>query len=117
VTTERQYLDYVRDMVEACDRIERFVDGQSLESFKESDEKIFAVIRGLEILDEAAKQIPESVRQEYPQIPWRQMSGMRDILIHPYFGVDPERIWITVNRDIPQVRPQLEHMMETLSGK
>ena len=62
-----------------------------------------AAIRALEIIDEAAKNIPNPIKARYPQIPWKDMAGMRDKVIYAYFGVDLKRVWNTVNKDIPSL--------------
>ena len=62
-------------------------------------------------LGEAAKQFPESIRQKYPQVPWTEMAGMRDRLIHAYFGVDYKLVWKTITERIPQVKPHLQKLL------
>jgi uncharacterized protein with HEPN domain len=75
---------------------------------------ISTVVRELEIAGEATKQIPASVRRKYPDIPWSDMAGMRDKLIHFYFGVDMEIVWKTVNAHIPELEPLIENVLKEL---
>jgi uncharacterized protein with HEPN domain len=75
---------------------------------------ISTVVRELEIAGEATKQIPASVRRKYPDIPWSDMAGMRDKLIHFYFGVDMEIVWKTVNARIPELEPLIENVLKEL---
>ncbi len=75
-----------------------------LDAFKNDNKTASAVIRKLEIIGEAAKGIPEEVRLLHPQIPWKEMAGMRDKLIHFYFGVDHDLVWVTVKRRLPEVK-------------
>jgi uncharacterized protein with HEPN domain len=82
---------------------------------KKNDEKIFAVIRALEIIGDAVKHIPDSLRAEYPQIPWRAIAGMRDKLIHDYFGINILRIWNTVQKEVPELLEVIKQMLENKS--
>ncbi len=86
----RDYSLYLSDILKAFEAIEIFVDGQSFEDFKKDDKTSSAVIRKFEIIGEAAKQVPENVKQKYSSVPWKEMAGMRDKLIHFYFGVNYE---------------------------
>jgi len=109
----RDYKLYVADIVKAMDSIERFIVGMDLAAFQADDKTASAVMRKLEIIGEAAKQIPDSMRQSYPQIPWKEMAGMRDKLIHFYFGIDYQLVWRTIKERLPQIKPELE----TILGK
>lgn len=80
----------------------------TLEEFQNNREKQFAIIHALEIIGEAAKQVPVSVKKEYPDIPWRDIAGMRDRLIHGYFSVNVERLWNTVKDDLPDLEKKLD---------
>ena len=104
---ERTYADYLRDILEASRRAEEFVRGMDVAEFLADARTNFAVVRALEIIGEATKSIPDEVRSKYPGIPWREMAGMRDKLIHAYFGVDLRRALEVVRRDIPVIRPLL----------
>ena len=79
----------------------KFVKGMSYDEFVQDDKTVFAVVRAIEIIGEAVKNIPEEVRGSYPEIPWKDMAGMRDKLIHSYFGIRLERVWETANEENP----------------
>lgn len=81
---------YLKDILEAMSAIERFVEGIEFEDFKMNYEKSSVVIRKFEIIGEAVKNIPSSVRDKYPDIPWKEIAGFRDKLIHFYFGIKYE---------------------------
>jgi len=107
----REYKDYLMDLVEAMDKMEQFTRSLTYEDFKKDEKTIFAVIRALEIMGEAAKKIPAGARKKYKRIPWKQIAGMRDKLIHEYFGVNIQVIWKTVKEDIPLVKPIIRQMV------
>lgn len=86
---------YLKDILEAMTAIEKFVEGLDFEDFKTNDEKSSAVIRKFEIIGEAVKNIPENIKQLYPDVPWKELSGFRDKLIHFYFGIKYELVWQT----------------------
>ena len=99
--TPRAYADYLRDILDAISKIQRFVVGVTLDDFVKDDEKTYAVVHALEIIGEAAKQIPASERKRYSQIPWREIAGMRDKIAHQYFGINRYLVYQTVQTDLP----------------
>jgi len=107
---KREYKDYITDIIEAIESIEKFTEGFTFEDFKKDDKTISAVIRKLEIIGEAVKKIPASVRNKNKQIPWKKMAGIRDKLIHEYFGVNIKVVWRTIKEDLPKVKPLIKEM-------
>lgn len=92
----RDYRLYLEDIIAAMRSIELFIKDMDFDAFESDDKTSSAVIRKLEIIGEAVKKIPDDVRQKYPSIPWKEMAGMRDKLIHFYFGVDNRLVWRTI---------------------
>jgi len=112
-----EFLDYVEDILDEMKKAEILLKGVTYEQF-EADFRInYALVRALEIIGEAAKRLPESVRQRYPDIPWRGMAGMRDRMIHGYDRVDLQVVWDVVKRDIPRIKPQIEQILVDYQGQ
>src|SRR3990167_5148439 len=98
---------YIDDILEATRKIEKYVKGLTFEELKENSLVVDGVVRNLEIVGEAAKNIPTAVKQEYPDIEWKKISGLRDILAHEYFGVDLEVVWDIVTEKIPALKKNI----------
>jgi uncharacterized protein with HEPN domain len=108
---KREYEDYLRDMVENAEKALSFVRGMNYDEFCVDDKSVYAVIRALEIIGEAARQIPENIRQSNPEIQWREITAMRNKLTHEYFGVNTKVIWRTVHEDLTIMLPLLKKML------
>ncbi|MDI6731806.1 MAG: DUF86 domain-containing protein [Candidatus Margulisbacteria bacterium] len=110
----RDYGDYIQDILNSALEVEEFVRGYSIERFIGDRKTINAVVRSIEVIGEAAKNVSEQIKAKYPQIDWKAMAGMRDKLIHEYFGVDPEILWKVIKEDIPPMLPLLKQMLGEL---
>ncbi|HUD01808.1 MAG TPA: DUF86 domain-containing protein [Rhabdochlamydiaceae bacterium] len=108
--SSRDWAFRIQDILRAIDKIESFIKGMTLSKFQKNELVIDAVVRNLEIIGEASKSIPIAVRRKYPDIPWNQMGGMRNILIHEYFGVDIKIVWRTVKKSLPILYKQLRQI-------
>ena len=106
-----EFLDFVEDILDAMDKTEILVEGFTYKEFEMDFRTNFAVVRALEIIGEAAKRLPMSLREQYPEIPWRGMAGMRDRIIHGYDTVDLQIVWDAVKQDIPDIRPQIQQIL------
>jgi len=98
---QRDPLVFLDDIVEACRKIDLYTAGMTLEQFQGDDRTIDAVVRNFEVIGEAAKNIPADMRARMPEIEWNRVAGMRDVLIHGYFGVELEVVWRAVVESIP----------------
>ena len=101
VKSKREYKDYLDDIKTSISEIQEFTVGMSFEEFSYDRKTTHAVIRCFEIIGEAVKNLPEKVKAVYPDIPWREIAGMRDKMIHEYFGVNLNIVWQTIEEDLP----------------
>lgn len=100
----------VNDMIEAAERALGYVDGFTYPAFVADTRTFDAVLRNLEVLGEAAAQVPASFRERHPEVPWRQVVGLRNVVVHRYFAVDPETVWTIVTDQLPSLLPQLREI-------
>ena len=100
MSEERLFLDYLNDILENISDIKEFTFGMTRESYSSDKKTIKAVVRSLEVIGEAANKIPQNIRDSYPEIPWLEIIGMRNRLIHEYFGIDLDIIWQTIEEDL-----------------
>jgi uncharacterized protein with HEPN domain len=110
----RLYLD---DILGAIDKIGRYTEGLDFEQFQYDSKTIDAVIRNFEVIGEAAKNIPQTARSKYPDIPWKEMAGMRDKLSHEYFGVKYDVVWDTIKKRLPQLKLAIEMILKQMEKK
>jgi len=113
---KREYLFFLRDILDAIEKIEEFVDDMSFEEFIKDDKTVSAVIRKLEIIGEATKYLPAELRRKYPDLPWSSMAKLRDRLIHGYFVVDHEIVWNVIKKELPLLKPKLEKILKELES-
>jgi uncharacterized protein with HEPN domain len=104
---------FFTDILEAIGSIKEYTHGMGYEEFIQDKRTRDAVVRNLEIIGEAAKNIPESVKEKYPEVNWKAITGMRDKLIHEYFGVSNPIVWETITGDIPVFEAQIKEISQT----
>lgn len=105
------YLDHILDSVM---RLENYLIGVSHKEFLENYEKQDSVVRRLEIMGEAIRNLPDEFLDKYPEIPWQDIVDFRNVLIHEYFDINLDRVWKTIKRDIPELKLKLENILGKL---
>jgi len=106
---------YLDDIQESIHKIETYVKGYDYGKFIEDGKTIDAVIRNFSIIGEAANRIPPEVQEEHSQIPWFEMIGMRNKVVHEYSGINEEILWKTIQEDLPKLKEQLKELYEKFS--
>ena len=112
---KRTHQMYVEDILAAMNKIERYIKGLTYQTFVENEMVQDAVIRNLEIIGEASRNIPDIVREKDTNIPWRRMIGLRNIAIHEYFGIDLSIIWQIITKNLVETKPEVESMLKRLN--
>lgn len=103
---------FIEHILDAIEKIEMFMKGVSRENFQKNIQLQDALIRRIEIIGEAVKNLPKEFRNKYENIPWGDIAGMRDKLTHHYFGVDLEIVWKSVNEEIPELKKYIKNILE-----
>ena len=108
----RDYRAYLEDILEAANAAQAFVAGMSREDLAEDRRTRDAVIRNLEVVGEAAKKLPAETKRSYPEVEWKKIAGLRDILIHDYFGIDLDIVWDIVQNKLPPLAAEVRRILE-----
>lgn len=104
---------FLKHILDSIALIEQFLQNMTKEDFDEDARSQEAVVRRLEVIGEAAKHVPASLREEYPSISWKDIAGMRDKLIHHYFGINLNTVWATVKEDLPKLKEEVEKIVKS----
>ena len=111
---KREYKLFLEDIIKSCEYVQEFVEGIDFDQFMNDEKTSSAVIQKFGIIGEAVKNIPEFIREKYSDIPWKNMAGMRDRLIHGYFGVDYALVWDTIEFDVPKIITLISQILDDL---
>ena len=109
---KRPAVIFLEDILQAIKKIEKYTNGLNYERFHLDGKSVDAVIRNLEIIGEASKKIPSELKDKFPKIPWKKMMGLRNIVIHEYFGVDLKIIWEIASENLPGVKLRIERILK-----
>jgi uncharacterized protein with HEPN domain len=110
---QREFILYLEDMLQSMERIEEYLGNYDFQKFKMNYLIVDAIIRNFEIIGEASKNIPNNIQEKYPEIPWKKMYGLRNLIAHEYFGIDYEMIWEIAKNNLPQNRTDLSKIIDT----
>lgn len=107
----KDYSIYLKDIIINIEAAQLFIKGMTFEQFVENTMTNYAVVRCLEIIGEASKHVPSSVRKKYPDIPWQTIVGTRNVIVHEYANVDLAEVWKTVLNDLPPLKKQVKKIL------
>ena len=109
-----EVLDHLGDIRDSAEKINRYTREMTYEEFVDDPKTVDAVLRNFEVIGEAAKNVPDDIRQEYDDVPWAEMAGMRDKLIHGYATVELQIVWATIQEEVPGLKTQIESVRDEL---
>lgn len=112
--SKREDIDFVRDIKESMERITSYTSNMEYEDFAQDNKTQDAVIRNIEIMGEAVKSLSEKLRKDNACIPWKEIAGTRDKLIHDYFGVNIDIVWNIIEEEIPELLPRIKNILQNI---
>ena len=113
---QRDFTQFLQDILDAIDDVEGFIKEMEFNEFSGDKKTIYAVMKALEIIGEATKNLPDTLKNEYPDVPWKFMAGIRDKVVHGYFVVDLPIIWSTAKKDLPSLKSLIEEVLEEIES-
>ena len=108
----RDYKLYLDDILQAIQKIEKYTKGLSADKLKKEDLVVDGIVRNLEIIGEAAKNMPQDIKKDHPDIEWKKIAGLRDILAHEYFAIDLEILWDIVKNKLPELKAKITILLK-----
>lgn len=112
--SEREYKLFIKDMLDSIDKIDRYLKDVDYEGLVDDEKTVDALVRNFEIIGEAAKNLPQPIREQCPAIPWKRIIGMRNKIIHEYFGVDLDIVWETAHNFLPSLKDTLKNLYQQI---
>lgn len=113
---KREFGLFIKDILEHIEKMESFIADMGYEDFIRDTKTNFAVVRCVEIVGEAAKNIPDSIREKYKQVPWKYLTGMRDKIAHFYFGIDLKRVWEVATVKLPPLKSHIRQILDDIAS-
>ncbi len=113
--SKRKFVFFLDDILESINKIEEYTCDLAYEEFEINFEKQDAVYRRLEIIGEAVKHVPAEIRHQFPDVPWQEVAGLRDVIIHNYFGLVPKRVWNVLHTDLPKFKQQMQEVRRSIN--
>lgn len=111
---KKETIIFLEDILKNIELIEKFTDNMKQENFMIDTKTQYSVIRGIEIIGEATKNLPKNITTKYPDIPWKDIAGMRDKLIHAYFGVNLDSVWTVIKEDLPELKKNVKTILKDI---
>ncbi len=114
--TKRELAEYLEDILTAISQIEKFTSGLTLEDFSNNEVIFLAVVQAITVIGEAVKNVPDELRRNYPDIPWKSIAGMRDKLVHEYWAIDEKVVWKVVKENTSLLKVRIAQVIEDLQA-